>query len=153
MQGKDQYRGKRVIDGLWIKGMVFQLSQKFNPSIMLADRYGESYEVIEDTVRQSTGLLDKNLFTIFEGDILRLLYTDWPSKDDNDPRTLEEYLRDIAIVGVVRWNDTYARYEFRYGPELQYSGSLEPGTHGYREVIGNIWDNKELLEDSNKRGF
>ena len=97
MQSKDQYRGKRVIDGLWIKGMIFQPSQKSNPSIMLTNRYGESYEVIEDTVRQSTGLLDRNLFTIFEGDILRLLYTDWPSKDDNDPRTLEEYLRDILI--------------------------------------------------------
>lgn len=145
MQSKDLYQGKRVVDGLWIKGTVFQLSQELNPFIMLTNMHGESYEVIKDTVRQSTGLPDKNLSTIFDGDILRLLYTDWPSKDDSDPRSLEEYLRDIATVGVVRWNDIYALYEFRYGPDLQYSGPLDPGTYGYREIIGNIWDNPDLL--------
>lgn len=95
------------------------------------------YEIL-----QYTGLKDKNGVEIYEGDIVRILYTDWPSKDDTDPRTLEMYLRDIADVKIIEWrvHGFYASHAIG-----GYAESMEPGDHGFIEVIGNIYDNPELL--------
>lgn len=156
MEEKDIYQAKRGDTKKWVTGNLFRTTKWANILVVTDEKnadtvYYDQYAVLPDTVRQSTGLPDRKGNTIFDGDILLMLYTDWPSKNDDDPRTLEEYLRDIATVGVVRWNETFARYEFWYGPNLHYSGSLDPGTHGYRQIIGNIWDNKEPLEDLKKK--
>lgn len=96
---------------------------------------------------QFTGLKDKNNVEIYEGDICRILYTDWISKSDNDPRTLEQYLIDIASIGRVIYIDcgfVIDLGEDKYGYRIY--GSLDPGTHGYIEKIGNIHQNPELLK-------
>jgi uncharacterized phage protein (TIGR01671 family) len=99
-------------------------------------------------VRQSTGLTDKNGTEIYEGDIVRILYTDWCSKSENDPRTLEQYLIDIANIGeVVFEKDCFCvkTYSKKYD-DYNFS-SLFAGKHGYVEVVGNVFQNANLLQN------
>lgn len=97
-------------------------------------------------VMQFTGLLDKNRNEIYEGDICKILYTDWPSKLESDPRTIEQYMDDIARVGVIEYSDDgfYFMTTDRNG-EPNYS-HINPGAHGFVKVIGNKYENPELLK-------
>lgn len=95
---------------------------------------------------QFTGLKDKNGKEIYESDIVRILYTDWSSKSDSDPRTLEQYLIDISHVGQVVFNDNsweVKKHSIKYN-DFVFS-SINHGKYGFIEVIGNIYENPELL--------
>ena len=92
-------------------------------------------------VRQFTGSKDKNDKEIYEGDIVRILYTDWMSKSESDERTMQQYLIDISNIGVIEFNED----RFSVKIENKYN-SIFPGRYGYIEVIGNIFENPELLK-------
>lgn len=95
---------------------------------------------------QFTGLKDKNGKEIYESDIVRILYTDWSSKSDSDPRTIEQYLIDISHVGQVVFNDNsweVKKHSIKYN-DFVFS-SINHGKYGFIEVIGNIYENPELL--------
>ena len=83
----------------------------------------------EDLVlMQSTGLKDKNGKEIFEGDIL-------------------DYKGRKALV---RWHGSYASFIYRFVDELQKRNTeWKPLYLAYMkcEIIGNIYENRELLED------
>ena len=86
-------------------------------------------EVIPETVGQYTGLTDKNGKKIFEGDILafsdRLVYVHW-----------HDYCGcwDCSYIKAIEGKPTL--HEDRSPNKWRYNA----------EVIGNIHDNKELLE-------
>lgn len=95
--------------------------------------YHNSWMVKSETVGQYTGLTDKNGTRIFEEDIVRT--------DDN-------------LKGVVEWDETFAKYIVCYN---QISGNWFDfeGEGGYPvslecEIIGNIYDNPELLKGEQK---
>ena len=69
-----------------------------------------------DTLMQYTGLHDKNGMEIYEGDIIQISLPDL----------------GIEKEQVVEWNDEKASY-----------GTMLEEWH--REVIGNIWENPELV--------
>lgn len=147
------FRGKKKADGTWVTGFYWNDGIKFHyirtVEVVAQPERKNEYSIIKDfnvypeTVGEYTGLTDKNVRTIFDGDIVRILYTDWVSKSENDHRTLEEYLRDIANIGVVK-QDKYGTWSVLIN---NYFYSLNYGRYGYVEVIGNIHDNPELLEE------
>lgn len=97
--------------------------------IRLYDDFGEYWRDFRDVkLMQSTGLKDKNDKEIFEGDIL-------------------DYKGRKALV---RWHGSYASFIYRFVDELQNRNTeWKPLYLAYMkcEIIGNIYENLELLED------
>ena len=92
------------------------------------DRDIYCYKTDEIELMQSTGLKDKNGKEIFEGDIL-------------------DYKGRKALV---RWHGSYASFIYRFVDELQKRNTeWKPLYLAYMkcEIIGNIYENPELLEN------
>lgn len=133
---------------VWDKGSMHSVQRLIwsglTDEVFAYDDGGSNNLLSADILMQYTGLKDKNGVEIYEGDIVRILYTDWPSQSDSDPRSFEQYLNDIAEVKVIVWKvqGFYASHSVD-----GYAESMEPGTHGFIEVIGNIHENPQLLDD------
>lgn len=96
------------------------------------ERYTEmSVEFDEITLMQSTGLVDKNGKEIFEGDILAC-------KTDDEVINLNIF-----------WDEEHALFMFeskKYNEQEPLAELVENNTYPF-EIIGNIYENPELLED------
>jgi uncharacterized phage protein (TIGR01671 family) len=125
---KIKFRG-RIEKNIWKYGIyeekyctalgylkVISVQDKDRPMLSTA------YIIEDETLGQFTGLYDKNGKEIYEGDIVK----------DND------------ITLVIQWDNNNSRYEaIRPFKSLPKNYEL---TLSFCEVIGNIYDNKELLE-------
>ncbi|WP_282804560.1 YopX family protein [Clostridium tetani] len=89
-------------------------------STYLLTPYGD-YEVIKKSVGQYTGLKDKTGKEIYEGDIIKY------------------QRKGISELLVVEWCKDYASFMFGH---IKVEFALR-----YGEVIGNIYENLELLEE------
>ena len=144
------FRGKRVSNGNWIEGYFVLLA--INEGLKYAIHTGTDegrfilFEVIPDTVGQFTGLCDKNGKKIFEGDILKATYTEQRQYQG------VSYQDEHTCVEEVIYNEKSACFMLKimcedvplYRP-LHNFGSL--ANIKELEVIGNIYDNPELLEE------
>ena len=122
------FRGKRVDNGEWIDGNYEWYHNP--PKHIISNPYtGETKEVISETVGQYTGLTDKNGTKIFEGDIIEV---------DRIYDTLQPQPRRFTV----EWEESS-----RFLPSTVYrdGGDYFIDTD-YCKVIGNIYDNPELLE-------
>lgn len=121
------FRGKRAEDNKWVYGFVVNGAH----SIIGVYEDGNCFcfeSVIPESVGQYTGLKDKNGNKIFEGDII--LTGDFWSE----------------LTYVVEWdNDGSGFNPFRRCFEVS-RGCTFIYADDY-EVIGNIYDNKNLLEE------
>ena len=135
------FRGKRINDSKWAEGSLLRITIGGNTyTLIFGDCFSfdgfdvKSLEhglVDSDTVGQYTGLLDKENNRIFEGDIIKTkkygkLYS-FSNVNDYD-------------VFCVRYHSGMFRLE-RENPPRGFN--LVSGSE--LEVIGNIYDNPELL--------
>lgn len=121
------FRGKRMDNGEWVKGFYvcvpdthYIMTGKFD-SLTNGIINSEAYHVDFSTVGRFTGLTDRNGVKIFEGDIVRY-----------GQRGKVEYNSGSAQFTLNFTNSTYEGFD-----KIPFCDC---------EVLGNIYDNPELLE-------
>lgn len=128
------FRGKHIhalsknehLDGTWVYGYLSDENYINSPELE-----GE-FLVDKETICQYTGLTDKNGRKIFEGDIFR--YTDEVIEKEK--------------VAEVKYNENHATFcrlhNSKMGPQYLF---IDKVTANRGEIIGNIFDNPELLKE------
>ena len=138
MEDRYLYRAKRLDNGEWVQGALFDgkircvvgKEIKFSPYIEHECKI-VGYEVDRDTICQCTGLKDKNGKLIWENDIVSFL----------DMHSTENGYSERGCVGKVVWDDETISF--------QVTNRLSEESYEVLDeclVIGNIFDNPELLE-------
>lgn len=144
MESRYLFRGKRVDTGEWVEGSLvtgvfFRLGQEipymFCPNLADYDCFEDFseengiFEVDPSTICQCTGLKDKNGNLIWENDIIKA------------------WSQGTCAKGKIkqRIDGTWIMYPAWQKGEMWY---LCPDNNGETtvEVIGNVFDNPELLE-------
>jgi uncharacterized phage protein (TIGR01671 family) len=122
------FRAKRLYDGEWIEGNLFIPDLPHTPTqiCMGTNVVRISYDVDPNTIGQFTGLYDKNGKKIFEGDILDF------------PRWVVTYCADVNESLWMNAGWYTQRDDFTSWAELENTSA--------HTVLGNIYDNPELLE-------
>ena len=127
------FRGKRMDNGEWVEGFYVNVPEHYKhemsgESYIVSINNGLFMEVVLETVGQYTGLKDKNGNKIFEGDIF-VSYEYGDKKYD--------------LIGVIeRRGASFILTHYKpNGERIVLESDIVQG-----EVIGNIYDNPELLE-------
>lgn len=121
------FRGKRIDNGEWVKGLPYKAKYGSISAIATADE--EIVMVIPETISQFTGLYDRYGNKVFEGDIIAYKYKTNP------------YLNTFTIGHcIVEYIETLGVYS----PFGDSGLALEANEI---EVVGNIHDCPELLKD------
>lgn len=127
MENRHLYRGKRIDNGEWVEGYLYGIWERRYILWGMTNDIPNMVEVDPETVCQCTGLKDKNGKLIWENDIV------------NCP--------DAECCGYIGWNESEAG--FYLNVLLEDGGFEEEHIYDYQdcmEVIGNTFDNPELLE-------
>lgn len=136
------FRGKRLDNGEWVEGDLSQDRDLGTAYIQGFDYYCDEcglqrepfgFEVDPETVGQFTGRIDDNENKVFDGAIL--LGSWWESVSDY-------HTQEFHDIGVVSWDADWGKWIVTDSAENRelYDWCEEI------KVIGNRWDNPELLE-------
>lgn len=123
------FRGKRVDSGEWIEGIDI-MNKTVRGELCLANIGKDWVAVVPSTAGQFTGVTDRNGARIFEGDIVTGRF------------------QDKKITGCVKYGDDASFYIYR-------KGLFNVGLNNadiWLAVIGNIYDNPELLKGGDENG-
>ena len=138
MEDRYLFKAKRLDNGEWVTGSLVTcedgtckiatsyLDGNTNIAILICD-----YEVDSDTICQCTGLKDENGKLIWENDIVAY----W------DAYNTENGQAEMDCIGKVVWDDETISF--------QVTNRLSSESYDVLyecSVIGNIFDNPELLE-------
>ncbi len=138
MEDRYFFKAKRVDNGEWVIGFYTYIYKKhyiYTGHIIHGGLYdiAERFEVDPSTVCQWTGLKDKNGNLIWENDIVQ------------DKR---------GSLYKTFWRDKYYQFSWACIKSDIFRIGAEWGLWSFKrfeiEVIGNIFDNKELLESEEK---
>lgn len=157
------FRAKRIDNGEWVEGYyIYHIKRTICPigdsvkpeneqHVIMRDGFSDwnmprgtvVYEINPDTLCQYTGLTDKDGKKIWENDILRYSY-DY----DGSPflKDGEEIKYRVGAVFWSEWRGSWAvcgRGNKKYTNNDVFKYNRNPNR---AEVIGNIFDNPELLE-------
>ena len=138
----------KSIDGEWVEGSYLFCPIRDNEKSELENitykhwivsKDGMCYEIDINTLCQYTGLTDKNGRKIFENDVVKKhFYTDYDAFANSEEYVGVVKFIDCAwVVETVREKNKCIRPIFE---AMAYSQDVK-----YFEVIGNIFDNPELL--------
>ena len=129
---KDRYlfRGKTII-GDWVQGLLANTDDKW----YISNKAGRpfAFEIRPESICQCTGLKDKNGNLICENDIVAY----W------DSYSTESGLAEADCIGKVVWDDE--TISFQVTNRLSAESYEVLGDEC--SVIGNVFDNPELLEE------
>lgn len=131
MEDRYLFKAKRLDNGEW--GIGFLSMHKTGRCFIrpIGGSTSNSVEVDKNTICQCTGLKDKNGKLIWENDIVNCLSEE--------------------CCGYIGWNEGEAGFYFNV--LLEGGGFEEEHIYDYQDcmkVIGNIFDNPELLESEEK---
>lgn len=159
MKRKIIFRGKSVCDGSWVTGDLIGVSSDFGGAF-IRRKYNDSVRVDPDTVGQYIGMTDCEGREIFEGDIIRWAditeYEDYLNSKLN-PDIYEGWdFRGLWSYGMVYYavDDDYPAFVLSGWDEdeCNWLPSLAATGVWHYEVIGNIFDNPDMLPDAPVRG-
>ena len=137
------FKAKRIDNGKWVEGCYVECNGKTFIGINISI-YGDIFEVFctpiirwlevnTETLCQFTGLCDKNGNKIWENDILKA-HLDESYPEDATYETVE-----WGVAGWVGHETGSTDKEYLNEFDLEHY-----------EVVGNIFDNKELLQEEHK---
>jgi uncharacterized phage protein (TIGR01671 family) len=136
-RGQTRRKGEKVlldgspVDSNWVYGGIFPNNNGGDFALIYQQEPEiHKFPVYADTVGQYTGLTDKNGNKIFEGDIVKLTFSEVVGKIICDVNYYIE--SDIFDRTTRKLLGDYSPYDL--------------------EILGNIHDNPELLEVQNEQG-
>lgn len=147
---KGYFRGKTLRDGEWVDGSYVYAHKYFgtgDAAHFIYDIYGEHRIMVDpDTLSECSGLSQWNNLSkmIFEGDLLKII--SWVKGANGNAEERE----DIALVERDKKTGGYRLKVYNNGKYKRISKFSENHLLAYKaEVIGNKWDNADLLEGKN----
>ena len=145
-----KFRGKTgtVTGEKWVYGYLYKVKSFFceeQYQYYIKSEHLQDTVVYEETIGQYTGLKDKNGKEIYEGDIVT--GTKYPFID----------IGKQNYIGIVVFYEDVAQFGYEYKCVNKYKRGISNGINNEfnanenlicedLEVIGNIYDNPELLE-------
>lgn len=138
MNEKFLSRGKRKDNGEWIEGYYVPVGDKYH--YICTERLTiknnvptfEHFYIISETAGRYTCLTDKNETRIFEGDIVKFF----------DIEYQKYFIGVVYYCDAAFWIDSDDENDKDDGKNLVQLGSIPKE---YIEVIGNVYDNPELI--------
>jgi len=128
------FRGKRTDNGEWVEGTFTKYGPTGAELNWIVPKYASylyAFEIDADTVGQFTGLTDMKGRRIFEGDIV----------EGGDFNAEDNY-------GVIFWDAEDACWEICGQEPNNLCADFTQYWGRDVEVIGNVYDNPELLEEA-----
>lgn len=140
-------RGER-----WVNGYLF-VRPIFDRYFVICGE--EQWEVDKDTICDDTGITDFKNHPIFTGDILKVIVRDW-KKNTEECNPFEDFVWDDSKKEEY-WSVEYKIFNSNmgfmvYGRDRRWHADLTPNKvyNTKAEVVGNIFDNPELMEKNKK---
>ncbi|MFR6670724.1 YopX family protein [Enterococcus sp.] len=100
----------------------------------------KGYSCLPKHLMQSTGLKDKNGVEVFQGDIVKVT-------DEDEEYSYISVVKNYAEEG-------YPAFDIEYPSDWEYESNalstIMSGGYETIEIIGNIYENPELLEQANE---
>lgn len=128
MEDRYLFRGKRLDNGEWLEGHLYCTGEHG----YISDKYADMVEVDSSTICQCTGLRDKNGKLIWENDVC----------------DRKEQYSEIVKYCNGDWTLDYSYASHKESGGCYCNLGFYAEERKCVEVIGNIFDNPELLEVS-----
>ena len=136
MQDRYLFRAKILDNGQWVQGFICKKKYKSNKFYISCfhdkDDNEQFFAIDPDTICQCTGLKDKNGNLIWENDVVGF----W------DTYSTENGQAEMDCIGKVVWDDETISFQVTNRLSAESYEVIDECS-----VIGNIFDNPELLEE------